>query len=565
MARGEQVVVLRRDHDVGAWLVAMDTGLAVSGAAAVAPPAHAQFVEPAGHLCSGRQRHLGSFEQAVHGQAFATFPSRRDPEQGVIKTAAAQQRDLRFIPAGVHGPQPGQLEEQRQALKPLQPAGPLLRALRELRVRTRVHGRKAVAMRAQPTAPAVRSIVHQDIQLVIAAQRLRSPMLYHGADDLQRLADRGAAIDVIPEEERAAGGMAVAAAALPIAEARQQIAERGGFAVDVADEVNGFNVHGDRVARLALGKQGSLRNNVDSMDKFTALFARGGFSLERLRTLCLVGEAGSLTAAAEGDSTRVSLYSRQLRELETFFGTRLAARRGKRMALTNAGQELAALGRRHFIELTDFARQCAGEPLEVTLGAGASVMEWLLTPKLPILRRAMRGSQIKLIRERSEVLASRLREQRLDVAVLREDAVINPLKTEPFAALGYRLFVPRRLAGSPRTLDRWLPKLPMISPASGWTRERVEAAAAAAGVTWRSEIEGASATMAVRALREGHCAAILPDLAIVELAGADVVALRPAFLRAIERRLVIAWHPRQTETRAVTLRAVTALRKLRDR
>src|SRR3954447_18265394 len=100
------------------------------------------------------------------------------------------------------------------------------------------------------------------------------------------------------------------------------------------------------------------------MDKFPALFAKGGLSLDRLRTLCLVAEAGSLTAAAEGDTTRVSLFSRQLRELESYFGTRLAGRRGKRIALTEDGRALATLAWRAFIELADFAGHCASDRLE---------------------------------------------------------------------------------------------------------------------------------------------------------------------------------------------------------
>jgi DNA-binding transcriptional LysR family regulator len=317
--------------------------------------------------------------------------------------------------------------------------------------------------------------------------------------------------------------------------------------------------------RLPLGKQGRLRNDVDSMDNFAALFARSGLSLDRLRTLCLVAEAGSLTAAAGGDTTRVSLFSRQLRELESFFGARLAARRGKRIAITDAGQTLAALARRHFIELTDFARNCAGDPLEITLGAGASVMEWLLMPALPLLRKALRRARVKLVRADSETLAARLRDLRLDVAILREDAVLSPLKAEPFASFGYLFYVPRPLAGNPRTLRQWLPRVPMISPAEGWTRARIDAAAAAAGLRLRIEIDSASATLAVRALREGHYAAILPEIASGELAGADVIALRPAFLRDVERRLVLAWHPRQAESRPVIVKAVEAIHQLRPK
>ena len=69
--------------------------------------------------------------------------------------------------------------------------------------------------------------------------------------------------------------------------------------MDIADQVVRFTFHEVRLRQSALGKQGRLRNDVDSMDKFAALFAKGGLSLDRLRTLCAVAEAGSLTADSD--------------------------------------------------------------------------------------------------------------------------------------------------------------------------------------------------------------------------------------------------------------------------
>lgn len=448
-------------------------------------------------------------------------------------------------------------------MKPAQPLAPFLRPLGKLRLRLRLHSRIADGVRSQPPFSSVRCGVEQGIEFVIATECERRALFDHVANDVQCFTNGGTTIDVVSEEERLPLWMSITAGVSAIPKTREQATQRGSLTVDVADDVVRFIFHTARLERSALGKQGRFRNNVDSMDKFSALFAKGGLSLDRLRTLCLVAEAGSLTAAADRDPTRVSLFSRQLRELESFFGARLARRRGKKIALTDAGHELAGLARRHFIALTDFARRCTGKPLDVRLGAGASVTEWILMPQLPALRKALRGSQVKLIRERSELLATRVRDLRLDVAIVREDAVVHPLKTLPFAKFGYALFVPRRLMnGSPRHWKRWLPQLPLISPTEGWTRERVDAAATAAGLELRIEVEGASATLAVRALREGHYAAILPKIASTELAGADVVTLQPAFLRSLERHLVIAWHPRQAETRAVTMRAVEAIRKL---
>ena len=48
---------------------------------------------------------------------------------------------------------------------------------------------------------------------------------------------------------------------------------------------------------------------------FEHLFAERGLSLDRLKTLIEVAKAGSIAAAARGDSARQSLYSRQIKEI----------------------------------------------------------------------------------------------------------------------------------------------------------------------------------------------------------------------------------------------------------
>lgn len=62
---------------------------------------------------------------------------------------------------------------------------------------------------------------------------------------------------------------------------------------------------------------------------FTKLLSKGGLSLDRLRALLEVGAAGSIVKAAGGDPVRQSQYSRQIKELEDFFQTKLVERHGK--------------------------------------------------------------------------------------------------------------------------------------------------------------------------------------------------------------------------------------------
>ena len=65
------------------------------------------------------------------------------------------------------------------------------------------------------------------------------------------------------------------------------------------------------------------------MDKYSALFSKGGLSLDRLRNFVLISEAGGLSRAAGRDPTRMSLFSKQIKELESFFGTSLTIRQGR--------------------------------------------------------------------------------------------------------------------------------------------------------------------------------------------------------------------------------------------
>jgi DNA-binding transcriptional LysR family regulator len=94
---------------------------------------------------------------------------------------------------------------------------------------------------------------------------------------------------------------------------------------------------------------------------FEKLFSERGLSLDRLRVLVEINDAGSIAQAAPGDLVRQSQYSRQLRELSEFFGCEVAQRRGKLLKLTTQGSRLAELARTQLRSLQDFKAECASE------------------------------------------------------------------------------------------------------------------------------------------------------------------------------------------------------------
>src|SRR4051812_48478448 len=106
------------------------------------------------------------------------------------------------------------------------------------------------------------------------------------------------------------------------------------------------------------------------------LLSESGLSLERLQSFCRVAEARGVTRAAQGDPTKQSLYSRQIKELEQFFGAELMRRKGRGIVLTTAGQRLHSIAREQFAALRDLKAECRAQPFEIVIGAGESFIQW---------------------------------------------------------------------------------------------------------------------------------------------------------------------------------------------
>jgi DNA-binding transcriptional LysR family regulator len=93
--------------------------------------------------------------------------------------------------------------------------------------------------------------------------------------------------------------------------------------------------------------------------------SQSGLSLERLQSFCRVAEAGGVTRAAKGDATKQSLYSRQVKELEEFFGAELIRRKGRALCLRLRGDDCHCIAREQLAALSDFKGECLSQPLEI--------------------------------------------------------------------------------------------------------------------------------------------------------------------------------------------------------
>lgn len=299
---------------------------------------------------------------------------------------------------------------------------------------------------------------------------------------------------------------------------------------------------------------------------FDELFQAGGLSLERLQTLCLLGQARGITDAAGGDPTRQSQFSRQLAELEEFFGVELVNRRLRPRQLTTAGRELARIAQEALAALDDFRRRGLELPSRIVIGAGESVVQWLLLPKLDRLQAALPEITFVFKNLSTKAAVAALEDGTVDVVMARQGAVPDGMKTSARLTHGHLLAVPlgllrgreptRRTAGN-------LSALPLaVLEGSGDLRRNLERLAQEQGSALDVRLECSSFAQIALAIQTGRFAGVLPDFARSALSPTKSGSLVFESLAGLERMLVVAWNPAAAKLRPRIREAATQIGRL---
>jgi DNA-binding transcriptional LysR family regulator len=295
---------------------------------------------------------------------------------------------------------------------------------------------------------------------------------------------------------------------------------------------------------------------------FEFLLSKRGLSLDRLNNFCRIAEAGGITRAAGGDPGKQSLYSRQIKELETFFGVELKVRRGKGIVLTDAGHELARLTRAHLLGLAEFQRTARKLPQHISIGSGNSVIEWVLVPRIAALSKALPEARFECYADRTRVITSRLLDLTLDVGIVRVGAVQKPLKSIPLTTITYSLFVPKKLSPGVKAenLRERLAHVPLATSMGGTFRETLETGAGKVGWPLKIMVSCSSFTQAAHLVLSGDYGGVLPGIARVDFDPSRIVEVPLPFLKDYSRKVCVAWNPRLVEVRPFIARAVESLR-----
>lgn len=295
---------------------------------------------------------------------------------------------------------------------------------------------------------------------------------------------------------------------------------------------------------------------------FDRLFSERGISIERLRALCAVVEAGSYAKAADSDPNIASSFNKQVKDLTGFIGTDLVVRDGKTVKPTEAGLELAAMTRAYFSSLEGMKDNIASGTQKFVVGAGEAVIHWLVFPRLEKLRKAFPSARYEFVNKRTSAVYDGLKDSSIDLGVVRTDSVSPPYEPIPFGKIEFALFVPtekmgRAPKGSPLKVLQQIP-LGMIS-SSGQFNTRLFASLSSERIEPNVALTTESFPMLKEALKTNRVAAFLPKQAqgelepfayqMIDVPGlqflsrsyAVVYDLRTADIRQAIKRVALSW------------------------
>lgn len=295
---------------------------------------------------------------------------------------------------------------------------------------------------------------------------------------------------------------------------------------------------------------------------FAKLLEQTGISLERLQSFCLVAEAGGFTKAAKGNPAKQSLFSRQIKELEGFFGTELMRRMGRGIVLTPAGERLNVVARECLASLWDFKTESKGLAPEIAIGAGESLIRWRLLPQFAHIQKHLPNVRLKFLNLPTSEIVRRLSDGMIDFGVIRKDAVRRPLQSTSLGIVGYSLFLSsgaaaKKKAGTDASLLDGLPLATLEG--NGIFRQELEAVARRLRIALNIQLECSSFPLVGSALEAGTIAAILPSTAGVELSRLGIKRVDLPILKSFDREICFAWNPRLFRIRAALEKASEVL------
>ncbi len=269
-----------------------------------------------------------------------------------------------------------------------------------------------------------------------------------------------------------------------------------------------------------------------------------GFSLERLKRLVEVRDAGYILKAAGGNTTTANLISRQIGELETFFEIRLRQKEGKLKGLSPEGEELAGITDSFLSALQSFKDKQDGIAPIITIGAGETFLSNVLLPCFANLMEASEGNRISLSNQRSSALVDSLDAGQVDLIIVSERRLGKNEQKRILGKVQYKLYAPVSWIREIKKLKplNAISEMPYASlSGSGERKIFVEDQLTKIGKSPNYELECSSHIELAEAVRSGCFCAVLPTFLGRTLDLKNHASFNVPQLNGMQGNLCIAW------------------------
>lgn len=245
-------------------------------------------------------------------------------------------------------------------------------------------------------------------------------------------------------------------------------------------------------------------------------------TLRHLQIFQTVCRCMSITQAAEQLNMTQPAVSIAVRELESFYGTRLFERLNRRIYLTDAGQSLE-----HYAKtiLEDFSESVATlrggkQHLHLRVGANVTAAETFLPELLVRLQERLPGLTLQTVLGNTAEIDRRLRDNEIDVAILDEAAPSPDLESRPLREVEMCAVCSESFPAPPSLSLPALCTYPLLLREEGsGSRRCIEELCQLRRLSLRPATSGSSSLALLRLAQSGLGIAILPQELLHSSAG----------------------------------------------
>lgn len=287
---------------------------------------------------------------------------------------------------------------------------------------------------------------------------------------------------------------------------------------------------------------------------FDELFRRSGLNLDRLRRFVEAASYSSYAEAADATGSDPSQFSRDIAQLESFFECKLVRKEGRQISgLTSQGERLRHLVTEYFNALIAMQDEFKEPPPLITIGAGETVLQWVICARLEALKAAFPGSRLKLSNHNSQKIIKMVEEGSLDVGIVDTRSLAKGGDfPSHFAILSlgqieYALYLTESLmeqhrSKAERELLETLPLAGLEGLPPLATAHQIEQALD--GFQLNFAVILTSFPQVIQAVRTGALAGFLPTLAEEELSEHGIIKVDSSLLQTLQVEISLIYNTR---------------------